>query len=213
MDQFMIWRLSVSCCIKEAVIRQKRHKKRSSAVTPFAAHHQGIRGWRQPGSEALRWITCPAGIPSHRRFVISTACSLMDLRQTLRTLAQDYRDALVIAMVPMHTETCCATIGPLSALSSLLEHTRPELDTFLRLQDEGMEFEEAYQQCLAEQGQDFLEACEVAETSPALLTHDTLVEFAALSQKGFARTPRELLVVAKWPDYVSAFLVSCRQLH
>ncbi|QPN55465.1 hypothetical protein I1E95_09555 [Synechococcus sp. CBW1107] len=130
--------------------------------------------------------------------MISTACSLMDLRQTLRTLAQDYRDALVIAMVPMHTETCCATIGPLSALSSLLEHTRPELDTFLRLQDEGMEFEQA---------------CEVAETGQALITHDTLVEFATLSQKGFARTSRELLVVAKWPDDVSAFLVSCRLLQ
>ena len=152
----------------------------------------------------------------------------MDLRQTLRTQAQDYRDALVIAMgkllaqpswsldatmVLMHTEKCCATIGPLSALSSLLEHTRPEIDTFLRLQDEGMEFEQAYQYCLAEQGQDFLEACEVAETGRALITHDTLVEFATLSQKGFARTPRELLVVAKWPDYVSAFLVSCRLLQ
>lgn len=155
-------------------------------------------------------------------------CTLMDLRHTLRTLAEDYRDALAIAMgrlldkpswslqatmVLIHTEERCATIGPVSALSSFLEHTRPEFDTFLSLQDEGMEFEEAYQHCLAEQGQDFLEACEVAETSQALLTHDTLVEFAALSQKGFARTPRELLVVAKWPDYVSAFLVSCRQLH
>ncbi len=152
----------------------------------------------------------------------------MDLRQTLTTLAEDYKDALVIAMVKllaqpswslqatmvlMHTEKGCASIGSVSALPSLLEHTRPELDTFLRLQDEGMDFEEAYQHCLAEQGQDFLEACEVAETGRALLTYDTLVEFTALSQKGFARKPRELLVVAKWPDYVTAFLVSCRLLQ
>lgn len=140
-------------------------------------------------------------------------CTLMDLRHTLRTLAENYRDALAIAMgrlldqpswsleatmVLMHTEKRCATIGPVSALSSFLEHTRPELDTFLRLQDEGMEFEQA---------------CEVAETGQALITHDTLVEFATLSQKGFARTSRELLVVAKWPDDVSAFLVSCRLLQ
>ncbi|MCP9818393.1 hypothetical protein KBZ18_02660 [Synechococcus sp. Cruz-9H2] len=157
----------------------------------------------------------------------SSSCSLMDIRQTLTTLAEEHKDALQTAMVRlmiqpswslettmvlMQTEKGFATIGPVSALPSLLEHTRPELDTFLRLQDEGMDFEEAYQHCLEEQGQDFLEACEVAEKGRALLTYDTLVEFAALSQKGFARNPRELLVVAKWPDYVTAFLVSCQLL-
>lgn len=160
-------------------------------------------------------------------FVTSSSCSLMDIRQTLTTLAEEHKDALQTAMVRlmiqpswslettmvlMQTEKGFATIGPVSALPSLLEHTRPELDTFLRLQDEGMDFEEAYQHCLEEQGQDFLEACEVAEKGRALLTYDTLVEFAALSQKGFARNPRELLVVAKWPDYVTAFLVSCQLL-
>lgn len=30
--------------------------------------------------------------------------------------------------------------------------------------------------------------------------------------EGLARDPKELLVVAKWPDNVTAFLVSCEQL-
>jgi hypothetical protein len=46
-----------------------------------------------------------------------------------------------------------------------------------------------------------------------LITLDTPVEGADLSQKGFAHKPRELLVVAKSPDHVTAFLVSCRLLQ
>ena len=36
-----------------------------------------------------------------------------------------------------------------------------------------------------------------------------LAELTALSQKGFAREPRELLAIAQWSDHVSGFLVSC----
>jgi len=33
-----------------------------------------------------------------------------------------------------------------------------------------------------------------------------------LSQQGFARTPRNILVVVNWGDQVTAFLVSCDRL-
>ena len=46
------------------------------------------------------------------------------------------------------------------------------------------------------------------KTHGALVSHDNLAELKALSQKGFAREPRELLALAKWYDHVSSFLVS-----
>lgn len=55
--------------------------------------------------------------------------------------------------------------------------------------------------------------CESVKSRGALVTQDNLAEFTALSQKGFARSPRELLVVAKGPDNVTAFLVSFEQLR
>lgn len=76
-----------------------------------------------------------------------------------------------------------------------------------------MSFEEAYAQCLAEQGQEFLAAIEASKASGALVTHDNLAEFTTLSQKGFTRDPRALLVMAKWPDNVTGSLVSCEQLR
>lgn len=67
-----------------------------------------------------------------------------------------------------------------------------------------MSFEAAYAQCLAEQGQEFVDACETAMRSKPLVTHDNLAELMALSQKGFARQPRELLALASGPTTSAA---------
>ena len=99
------------------------------------------------------------------------------------------------------------------SLPAFLKHSPPELDAFVRLQEQGFSFEEAYQRCLAEQGQEFLDAIEATKASGPLVTHVNLTEFAALSQKCFARDPRELLVLAQWPDNVTAFLVLGQQLR
>ncbi|MCP9826278.1 hypothetical protein, partial [Synechococcus sp. EJ6-Ellesmere] len=112
-------------------------------------------------------------------------------------------------VVLMHTETGEVTIGPVRSLPLWLDHLPPELDAFVRLQEQGVPFEEAYAQCLAEQGQEFTDACEAAKRSKPLVTHDNLAELTAISQKGFAREPRELLALAQWSDHVSGFLVSC----
>ena len=92
-------------------------------------------------------------------------------------------------------------------LSQWLEHLPPELDAFVRLRQGGMAVEQARAQCLAEQGEPFRAAWEQVQDRHPLVTHDNLAEFAALSQKGFARTPRELLVVVQWPQQVTAFLL------
>jgi hypothetical protein len=118
---------------------------------------------------------------------------------------------LEATVVLMHTETGEVTIGPVRSLPLWLDHLPPELDVFVRLQEQGVSFEAAYAQCLAEQGQEFVDACEAAMRSKPLVTHDNLAELTALSQKGFARQPRELLALAQWSDHVSGFLVSCER--
>jgi hypothetical protein len=152
---------------------------------------------------------------------------MADLARTHQALAEDYRCHLQIAagkllalpnwsleatVALIHTQTQGITIGPVRSLPLWLDHLPPELDAFVRLQEQGVSFEEAYQRCLAEQGQEFFAAIEASKASGALVTHDNLAEFAVLSQKGFARDPRELLVLAKWPDNVTGFLLSCEQL-
>jgi hypothetical protein len=147
-----------------------------------------------------------------------------DLADIHEALVEDYRESFEIAaakllaqpswtleatVVLMHTETGEATIGPVRSLPLWLDHLPPELDAFVRLQEQGVPFEEAYAQCLAEQGQEFTDACEAAKRSKPLVTHDNLAELTAISQKGFAREPRELLALAQWSDHVSGFLVSC----
>ncbi|MFZ0407122.1 MAG: hypothetical protein WAM11_03300 [Cyanobium sp.] len=153
---------------------------------------------------------------------------MADLARTHQALAEDYRWHLHIAagkllaqpswsleatVALIHTQTQGITIGPVRSLPLWLDHLPPELDAFVRLQEQGASFEESYQRCLAEQGQEFVAAIEATKASGALVTHDNLAEFAALSQKGFARDPRELLVLAQWPDIVTAFLVSCQPLR
>ncbi len=103
--------------------------------------------------------------------------------------------------------------GAVAQLSNWLEHLDPELDGFVRLRQEGVDFGPAREQCLREQGDAFEAAWSRALAGNPLVTHDNLAEFAALSQKGFGRSPRELLVVVRWSDRVTACLVACEPLR
>ena len=103
--------------------------------------------------------------------------ALADLSQIHQALVEDYREAFVIAagqllaqpswnldaiVVLMHLNRGAVTIGPVRSLPLWLDHLPPELDAFVRLQEQGVSFEEAYAQCLSEQGQEFVDACETA---------------------------------------------------
>jgi hypothetical protein len=151
-----------------------------------------------------------------------------DLAQIHQALVEDHRESFVNAAGKLLAQPCwtleatvvlmnlpndAVTIGPVGSLPLWLDHLPPELDAFVRLQEQGMPFEEAYARCLAEQGQEFVDACEAAKRSKPLVTHDNLAEFTALSQKGFMREPRELLALAQWSDHVSGFLVSCQRFR
>ena len=94
-------------------------------------------------------------------------------------------------------------------LGERIEHLPIELDGFIRLRRQGMGIDAALAQCRREDGDAFEAAWQASQHTNALITHDNLVEFAALSQKGFGREPRELLVVVRWPDQVTAFLCAC----
>jgi hypothetical protein len=100
-------------------------------------------------------------------------------------------------------------IVPVGRLGDHLEHLPAELDAFIRLRREGLSLEAALERCRREEGEAFESAWQASQHSDALVSHDNLVEFAALSQKGFGREPRELLVVVRWPDQVTAFLCAC----
>lgn len=96
-------------------------------------------------------------------------------------------------------------------LGRCLDHLGPELDAFVRLRREGVTHDEAHARCLREQGPAFAEALERARRGHPLVSHDDLAFFASLSQRGFARDPRELLVVVRWPEQVSVFLLACER--
>ena len=137
---------------------------------------------------------------------------MLDLARRHKALAEDYRWHLQIAagkllaqpnwsleatVALIDTQAEGVTIGPVGNLSGWLDHAPPAFDAFVRLQNEGVSFEDAYQRCLTEQGQEFLDACDFVKTHRALVTHDNLAEFAALSQKGFAVTRRSCWC---WPS-------------
>jgi len=122
--------------------------------------------------------------------------------------------SLEAPMVLMDEQRGEARIVPIGQIGLWLDHLPPELDGFVRLRKGGRGLEEAYSLSRAEGGADFEVAWERAQQGVALVCHDDLARFAALAQRGFARQPRELLVVVRWPENVSAFLLSCqRQSH
>jgi hypothetical protein len=94
-------------------------------------------------------------------------------------------------------------------LGRWIEHLGPDLDAFVRLRRRGVDVGEAYARCRAVEGETFLGAWEGLEGKRPLVSHDDLNQFAVLSQQGFARSPRNLLVVVNWGERVTAFLVAC----
>ncbi|MBM5821117.1 MAG: hypothetical protein FJ082_01275 [Cyanobacteria bacterium K_Offshore_surface_m2_011] len=94
-------------------------------------------------------------------------------------------------------------------LGRWIEHLGPDLDAFVRLRRQGVEVGEAYARCRALEGDTFLGAWEHLQGRRPLVSHDDLHQFAVLSQQGFSRSPRNLLVVVNWGERVTAFLVAC----
>lgn len=148
------------------------------------------------------------------------------LRARHAELVENYREALIPAACALieaegwSLEAPCALIHADGAeggaellavgrLGERIEHLPIELDSFIRLRRQGMGLEDALAHCRREDGDAFEAAWRASQHTNALITHDNLVEFAALSQKGFGREPRELLVVVRWPDQVTAFLCAC----
>jgi hypothetical protein len=149
-----------------------------------------------------------------------------ELRRRHAELVENHREGLIpaardlIEATQWSLEAPCALIHPVGAngaeggvevlavgrLGERIEHLPIELDGFIRLRRQGMGLDAALAQCRREDGDAFEAAWQASQHTNALITHDNLVEFAALSQKGFGREPRELLVVVRWPDQVTAFL-------
>lgn len=149
-----------------------------------------------------------------------------ELRRRHAELVESHREGLIPAAQELieasgwSLEAPCALIHAdpaeggvevlaVGRLGERLEHLPIELDGFIRLRRQGMALEAALAQCRLEDGEAFEAAWQASQHTNALITHDNLVEFAALSQKGFGREPRELLVVVRWPDQVTAFLCAC----
>ncbi len=111
--------------------------------------------------------------------------------------------------VPTVSAVANTSVGPAGNISGWLDHAPPAFDAFVRLQEQGVSVEDAYQRFLAEQGQEFLDACDFEKTHRELVSYDNLAELTALSQKVFARQPPGLPALAQWSDHVSGFRVSC----
>jgi hypothetical protein len=103
--------------------------------------------------------------------------------------------------VLLHQPQGGVTIAPLRSL-----------DTYACLRFQVNTMDQAHQACIdkdlvnpnRDQGK--------PEQLEPLVTGAQLAEIVAMAQKGFARNPPELLVIVKWPDQVTIFLVSCEQL-
>ena len=143
-------------------------------------------------------------IAAHRR-------PLAECAQILLTLERWSLEA-PMQLIEAGPDGTSARPGTVGQLSSWLEHLDPELDAFVHLRQAGVDFDRARAQCLKEQGESFETAWAKALAGNPLVTHDNLAGFAALSQKGFGRSPRELLVVVRWSDRVTACLVTCEPL-
>ena len=149
-----------------------------------------------------------------------------ELRRRHAELVENHREGLIpaardlIEATQWSLEAPCALIHADGAeggvevlavgrLGERIEHLPIELDGFIRLRRQGLSLEAALERCRQEDGEAFEVAWRASQNTAALITHDNLVEFAALSQKGFGREPRELLVVVRWRDQVTAFLCAC----
>lgn len=117
------------------------------------------------------------------------------------------------------TALLLATTGPdhsrvvaVGDLGRWIDHLGPDLDDFVRLRRQGVSTEEAYTRCREMEGDAFLGAWNALQGRHPLVSHDDLNGFAVLSQQGFSRSPRNMLVVVNWGHQVTAFLVACDRL-
>ncbi|MEA5411203.1 hypothetical protein VB737_05425 [Synechococcus sp. BA-120 BA3] len=148
-----------------------------------------------------------------------------DLKARHEGLLESHHGALCQAAERLLEETAWSlattslllrTTGPVPSqvvavgdLGRWIDHLGPDLDTFVRLRRQGLDVAEAYARCRAAEGETFLGAWEDLRGAQPLVSHDDLNQFAVLSQQGFCRSPRNLLVVVHWGDRVTAFLVAC----
>jgi hypothetical protein len=137
-------------------------------------------------------------VDQHREALIPAACALIE--------AEHWSLAAPCALIQVDPAAPELRVLPVGQLGERLEHLPIELDGFIRLRRQGMGLDAALAHCRREEGEAFEAAWQASQHTRALISHDNLVEFAALSQKGFGREPRELLVVVRWPDQVTAFL-------
>ena len=99
----------------------------------------------QPESFKARW-------PRHRALSCNPF-AMPDLAQIHQALVEDYRESFVVAadqllaqpswtleatVVLMHLHNGEVTIGPVRSLPLWLDHLPPELDAFVRLQQQGV---------------------------------------------------------------------------
>ncbi|WP_255120044.1 hypothetical protein [Synechococcus sp. Cruz CV-v-12] len=104
------------------------------------------------------------------------------------------------------------TLAPIQGLPGLLRPIPTTgIDTYARLRFEGKSLDNALQACIVKDQVNPSQDLDPKQLEP-LVAEAQVLKFAALAQLAFARDPRELLVLVKWPDQVSAFLVPCDQL-
>ncbi len=132
------------------------------------------------------------------------------LCQAAERLLEEQAWSLATTALLLHTKAPgCSQMVAVGELGRWIEHLGPDLDAFVRLRRQGLDVGEAYARCRAVEGETFLGAWEGLKGTRPLVSHDDLHEFAVLSQQGFSRSPRNLLVVVNWGERVTAFLVAC----
>ncbi|MCP9860250.1 MULTISPECIES: hypothetical protein [unclassified Cyanobium] len=143
----------------------------------------------------------------HERLLESHHTALREAAQ--RLLAEATWSLAATALLLASDDPDRSRVAAVGDLGRWIDHLGPDLDSFVRLRRQGMGTEEAYGQCRELEGDSFLLAWQALQGRHPLVSHDDLNHFAMLSQQGFSRTPRNLLVVVNWGDQVTAFLVSC----
>ncbi|MCT0207102.1 hypothetical protein [Synechococcus sp. CS-1332] len=145
----------------------------------------------------------------HERLLESHHGALSEAAE--RLLAEAHWSLATTALLLASGSPDPSRVVPVGDLGRWIDHLGPDLDCFVRLRRQGVRTEEAYARCHALEGETFLRAWQALQGRHPLVSHDDLNGFAVLSQKGFSRTPRNMLVVVNWGDQVTAFLVSCER--
>lgn len=162
--------------------------------------------------EGIPEDSLPEHLRNNRRddLLIEQHAALLNEAATALEACESWSLATPMVLVDQRADGV-GRILPIGQLGQWLEHLPPALDDFVRLRKRGMGLKEAWNLCHQESGDDFAVAWERARHGEAMVCHDDLAQFAGLCQRGAARSPRELLVVVRWPEQVSAFLLSCQR--